>query len=417
MKKIYIYADWMETSPLLMGILNVIPSRNKEVFSYEYDSVWLTSKNKYFLDPDLQFFSGKQYPSEEKNNFGVFLDSSPDRWGRLLMRRREILLAKKEERKPKNLLESDYLLGVFDENRMGGLRFKENPDGEFLNNNKELSAPPWSSLRELENASLQLERKDLKNELDYLKWLNMLIAPGSSLGGSRPKASITDGKNNLWIAKFPSRYDDVDTGAWEMVVNQLAKLCGINIAEGMIQKFSSQHHTFLSKRFDRINNKRIHFASAMTLLGYTDCKSSDDGLSYLEIAEFIIKYGVNVEKDLEELWRRIVFNICVKNTDDHLRNHGFLLTKEGWILSPAYDINPIESGTALKLNISEDDNSLDLDLALEVSIYFRLNKSKAENIIKEIKKSIKKWKSIAGKLGIPKSERIIMEQAFEIGLS
>lgn len=396
-----------------MGTLKATYSRGKEIFSFEYFREWMSSGKAQQLDPDLQLFSGPQYLGDKKSNFEIFLDSSPDRWGRLLMRRREAAIARVEDRKEKTLFESDYLLGVYDQYRIGALRFKEKEDGPLLNDNKEMASPPWTSLMELEHASLQLEREDIIDDPEYLKWLNMLIAPGSSLGGARPKASVLDQKNNLWIAKFPSSNDNTDIGAWEMVVYELAKKTGVDVSEGKAQKFSGYHHTFLSKRFDRTQyGERIHFASAMTLLGYTDGADYHDGASYLEFAEFLMKNGANVDRDLEEIWRRIVFSICVKNTDDHLRNHGFLLTENGWILSPAFDINPVETGTGLKLNISESDNALDLGLAMEVAGYFRLEDHKASQIIDQVKKSVKGWRILADKYKISKVEQELMSRAF-----
>ncbi len=415
-KKILVYAHWLGLKdPALMGMLNVTRSKGKEIFYFEYTDTWLKSGFSQSLDPDLQLFSGPQYVKEEKNNFGIFLDSCPDRWGKILMERREAVIARKEKRKSKTLLESDFLLGVYDEHRMGALRFKEDEAGPFLNNNRDIATPPWTSLRELEQASLKFE-EDNMDDAEYLKWVNMLIAPGSSLGGGRPKASVLYPKNDLWIAKFPSRNDEKDMGAWEMVVNKLAKQSGIDVAEGAVVKFSSKYHTYLTKRFDRTaKRERIHFASAMTLLGYTDGTNHESGASYLEIVEFIIKHGAQstIARDLEELWRRIVFSICVKNTDDHLRNHGFLLTPNGWKLSPAYDINPNEYGTGLSLNISEKDNSLNLDLALDVAGYFRVDKERAEKIVKEIGESVSGWREVARILKIAKPEQDRMAKAFE----
>lgn len=268
-------------------------------------------------------------------------------------------------------------------------------------------------MRELEQISLKLEEDDITDDPKYFKWLSMLIAPGSSLGGARPKASVINNDGSLWIAKFPSRSDRGDVGGWEMVTYELALKAGINMAESMAQKFSSNYYTFLTKRFDRAEkNERIHFASAMTMLGYTDGQDYSDGASYLEILEFISNNGANVNEDLEELWRRIVFSICVSNTDDHLRNHGFILSDKGWLLSPAYDINPNETGTGLKLNISDNDNALDLDLAMEVHEYFRLTREKAEQIINEVKKSVQNWRTIAAKYGISKTEQELKGNAF-----
>lgn len=410
-RHIYVYAHWKEfEEPKFMGILNTDYLRGKEIFSFEYNKEWIKSGNAQNIDPDLKFYNGRQFLKENKNNFGIFLDSSPDRWGRMLMLRRESALAKHEKRKEITLLESDYLLGVFDEYRTGALRFKESEDGPFLNDNKEMATPPWTTLKELENASLQLEKDDISKDPDYLKWLNLLIAPGSSLGGARPKANVLDNEGNLWIAKFPSKNDDVDIGAWEMITNELAKRAGVNIATGIIKKLTGKHHCFLTKRFDRTNDRmRIHFASAMTMLGHID---QTEGVSYLEFIEFLMKHGGNTNADLEELWRRIVFNICVKNTDDHLRNHGFLLTTSGWILSPAYDINPNPTGTGLSLNISRNDNSLDIDLALEVAKHFRVNNNKAKEIISKTKNEIKNWKTLAKKYKIPNDEQMYMSNAF-----
>ncbi|NUM62347.1 MAG: HipA domain-containing protein, partial [Ignavibacteriaceae bacterium] len=226
---------------------------------------------------------------------------------------------------------------------------------------------------------------------------------------------IYDSAGNLWIAKFPSVNDTKNIGGWEMVVYNLAAKCGINITEAKVEKFSNhQHHTFLVKRFDRIKKERIHFASAMTMLGYTDDKDSHAGASYLEIADFIIKYGARVNEDLRELWKRIVFSICVSNTDDHLRNHGFILSEKGWMISPAFDINPNETGTGLSLNISGNDNSLSFELALETAEYFRLDTNEAKKIIDEIKSKVSSWKAVAEKYGISKREQSSMEKAFRV---
>jgi serine/threonine-protein kinase HipA len=413
---VFVYADWEGLKgPILMGTFSATHLRGKEIFSFEYNNDWLKSEYLQILDPDLQLYSGLQYLQDEtKSNFGIFLDSSPDRWGRILMRRREAALARQEQRTPSNLYETDYLLGVYDGNRMGGIRFKLDQEDSFLNDNKEIASPPWTSIRELEQISLRLEDDDVINDPDYLKWLNMLVVPGSSLGGARPKASVIDNNGNLWIAKFPSKNDQSDIGGWEIVTYELAIAAGINMIESQAKKFSNNNHTFLTKRFDRSENgSRIHFASAMTLLGHIDGEDSSEGLSYLELAEFITLNGVKINEDLEQLWRRIVFSICVSNTDDHLRNHGFILTSQGWVLSPAYDINPVETGNGLKLNITENDNALDLKLALEVYIYFRLSQKRAEEIIEEVKSSVKKWRKIASKYGISNAEQELKSRAFQ----
>ncbi len=414
---ILVYADWQGIDgPLLMGELVVQRIRGREVFSFSYDEEWLQHPACRVLDPELQLYSGRQYTSEQRPNFGVFMDSSPDRWGRMLMKRREALLARSENRPEQVLFESDYLLGVFDRLRMGGLRFKTAIAEEFLSHADEFTAPPWASLRELEHAcSLIEDSRALPSDQEVLKWLMVLLAPGSSLGGARPKAGVQDEKEQLWIAKFPSQSDDFDVGAWEMVVRTLAMMAGVVVPPARLVSLSGRYRTFLSKRFDRApGGKRIHMASAMTLLGYQDGMSGDDGISYLELAEFILRNCANASRDLEQMWRRIVFNILVSNTDDHLRNHAFLLSRDGWILSPAYDMNPNPYGAGLCLNISETDNSLDAGLAFAVARYFKISPTRAKDIHAEVLKSIGNWHRIAGEQQIPRDEIERMQRAFRI---
>jgi serine/threonine-protein kinase HipA len=415
--QIWVYADWefLEKTQL-MGCLTSQRVRGKEVFSFEYAETWINNQNPILaLDPHLGFYKGKQYLPDEKNNFGIFLDSSPDRWGRLLMRRREAWQAKEEGRLERNLFESDFLLGVFDGHRLGGVRFKLNEEGSFLNDQKKMAAPPWASLRELEHASLQLEREDAINDPEYTHWLNVLIDPGSSLGGARPKASVVDDHGHLWIAKFPSSRDEKNTGAWEMVLHELANACGIKVSEARLQKFSGKHHTFLSKRFDRTKDqRRIHFASAMTLLGLEDGADHMEGIGYLDLVGFIMQNSPEVKEDLEQLWRRMAFNILVSNTDDHLRNHGFLLTPQGWRLSPAYDMNPNEFGAGLTLNISDNSNELDIELALQTAHLYQLKRDSAVKILKQLSLEISNWRSIAKKFGIGNSEIELTKRAFRM---
>ena len=417
-KHIYVYADTKDFSEtLFLGILNSTVVRGKEIFSFEYSKDWLKNSYRFAIDPQLNLFEGRHFNSDDKPNFGIFTDSAPDRWGRVLMNRREALSAKIENRKKKALMESDYLLGVFDELRIGALRFKTDPNGNFLNDDKKLSAPPMASLRELQSASLKIE--DEENDAsddDRLKWLNLLLAPGSSLGGARPKANVVAPDGSLWIAKFPSKNDSTDVEAWEMVANDLAKTLRLNVPKVELKKFASKRHTFLTKRFDRENNKRIHFASAMTLLGYSDGANASEGASYLELAEFISRFGAPF--DLRELWTRIVFNICIGNSDDHLRNHGFIWNGQCWRLSPVYDITPNPDATGLSLNITEDNNSLDLNLALEVAPYFKVSKRDAKETIKDFKETIaRSWNDFADDYEISKTEQQIYETAFRVSES
>jgi serine/threonine-protein kinase HipA len=415
-KAIQVCAHWHGmVEPIVMGTLYASLSRGKEVFSFEYDLAWLKSPHAQVLDPDLGLFAGPQYARGERDNFGLFFDSCPDRWGRILMQRREAQLAKEENRDVCPLMESDYLLGVYDGHRMGGLRFRLYEDGPFLDDQIAMATPPWAKLRDLEYASLQLEDENSETHSDYMEWLKMLVAPGASLGGARPKAGVQDENGHLWIAKFPSRRDEINIGKWEYLVYQLAQAAGIETAQSGIRQFSGTHDTFLTKRFDRRENGgRIHFASAMTLLGKQDGDGSDTGSSYLELADFLIKNGAQPAKDLEQLWRRIVFYICVSNTDDHLRNHGFLLQEQGWVLSPAYDINPVTTGSGLSLNISRDDNSQDLELVRSVAPIFRIDKERAGEIIDEVVSAVRRWSELAKQLKIPSREIMLMKNAFRV---
>ena len=407
---IYVFADWdgLET-PTLVGVLSAHFAKGKKAFSFEYDKDWLKTDAQRLLDPDIVFYSGPQYPNN-KENFGIFLDSMPDTWGKTLMKRRAAQEARAKNEKASALYEIDYLLGVYDESRMGALRFKTEMDGPFLDNDNQNPTPPWSSLGELQEAVNQLENDDHSDAIR--KWIAVLIAPGSSLGGARPKANILDAKKNLWIAKFPSKTDTVDKAAWEFLAYQLATAAGIQMADSKIEKIGGQYHTFLTRRFDRNNRKRIHFASAMTMTGNTEDILKDSAPSYLEIVEFIENYGADVDANLHQLWRRIVFNIAISNTDDHMRNHGFLLTAKGWILSPAYDLNPSIEKEGLSLNIDMDDNALSFDLAKSAGAYFRLNDTEMNAILTDVLTVVKDWKAVAKDIGIKNSEITLMSTAF-----
>ena len=413
-RMIQVCADWVGLGgPVPMGRLVATQVRGKEVFSFQYDRLWLEAGHATPLDPGLRPYRGAQYLPDGRSNFGLFLDSSPDRWGRVLIQRREALLAREEGRRPSRLAEHDYLLGVYDGHRLGGLRFRIE-GGPFLDDNAELASPPWTSLRALEQASLKLERIGTDGDPPAGKWLRMLIAPGRSLGGARPKASVLDTAGRLWIAKFPSDHDSDDIGAWEGIVHTLAGRAGLDLAEARSLKCASRHHTFVTQRFDRTKSgERIHFASAMTLLERTD---GEEGASYLDLAEVLIRSGAHPARDLEELWRRMVFFVCVSNVDDHLRNHGFLLEPSGagWSLAPAYDMNPVAAGRGLSLNISETDNAQDLALTREVSGQFRLKGKRAKEIEGEVTSAVRTWRATAAAAGLSRPAQERMTEAFRV---
>lgn len=409
-KTIYVYDSFSGPAPVPLGKLYSSVIRGGESYSFEYEEQWLKStKLAFSLDPDLHAYPGRQYPSG-KGIFGIFADASPDRWGQTLIRKRERIIADKEGRKPRKLNASDYLLGVYDETRMGGIRFKLDPDGQFLSDDKETATPPWATLRTLEEASRQFEIDSTSlNE----KWLNQLLKPGSSLGGARPKATVVDTQGQLWIAKFPSKHDENNTGAWEKVVHDLARMCELNVPESKLETFSNLGSTFLVKRFDRDGEKRIHFASAMTLLGKTDGASSADGTSYLDMAGFIKSFGARPKEDLVELWKRIVFNMAVSNTDDHLRNHAFILAKSGWVLSPLYDVNPVAYGDELALNVDSFDCSISIPLAISTAVNFGIAEAHAKEIAEKMLYTVRdNWERLAKQYGLSRGQIEDMRPAF-----
>ena len=418
MARIAVYADWEGLpAPLRLGMLHVQRGAGREIFEFAFDAAALAHPAvlNLQLDPRLGLFQGRQHPPQGHETFGVFADASPDRWGRLLMRRR----LEREQRagrvgKAVRLHESDYLLGVHDAFRVGALRLRLNDAGSFLDGRLAVAAPPFVQLRELEAASLALERDEDNTAAAGDDWLRMLIAPGGSLGGARPKASVVDPDGHLWIAKFPSVRDGHDVGAWELVVHTLARSCALQVPDSLARRFANPHHTFLVKRFDRTaEGRRLHFASAMTLTGHQDGDDASTGVSYLEIARVLIDHGAQTDKDLQELWSRILFNLLVSNTDDHLRNHGFILVPgKGWCLSGAYDMNPVPNSPGLKLNVSEVDNAMDLGLVRSVAHYFRVDVKMANAIIERSQSVVKQWPKIADRLGIPAREQERMAPAF-----
>lgn len=357
-----------------------------------------------FLSDDLNNYPGQQYMQPGKDIFGCFSDALPDRWGRTLLLRREQLTAMEEKRPIRRLSSLDLLTGIDDFSRMGAFRFKEAPDGEFINISDSLKIPPLTDIRELIAASAEIEKSEEDNLLPDRKWITQLVQLGSSLGGARPKASVIDTDKTLYIAKFPSRKDDYDAGLWEHFNHLLAQKTGINAAKTKVIATGEKYHTLLSERFDRTQDgKRIHFASAMTLLGLSDGNNATMGHGYLDIVDFILQNCTEVECNLQELYRRVAFNICLGNSDDHFRNHGFLLTAKGWTLSPAYDMNPTQNEYQ-SLLISSTSSKADLNILLDACGDYMLTRATAEKIISEVTGAVKGWRDMAIRLGIFKRE-------------
>ena len=409
---IWVYAHWKGMiMPKCIGILSAQQAKGRKAFSFSYNSDWINSEQQLLIDPDIAWYTGQQFPNV-KENFGVFLDSMPDTWGRTLMKRRAALSANEQGLPAPKLYDIDFLLGVHDFSRMGALRFKKDPGGDFLDNDPVSPVPPWASIRELQYGAQLIESN--VDTAEVRKWLAMLMAPGSSLGGARPKANILDEDGQPWIAKFPSKHDTVNKGAWEYLAYRLAVDAGIDMAESRLEHITGSYHTFFTKRFDRQKQERIHFASAMTMTGKNEELIRDETPSYLDIVEFIQFSGAHVTEDLHQLWKRLIFNILISNTDDHLRNHGFILTPEGWRLSPAFDLNPSIDKEGLALNIDMDKNSLDIDLAKSVGAYFRMEKIEMDSVIDQVRSVVSGWQKLAAEIGIPRGEQMVMTAAFKV---
>lgn len=400
MEKLYVYADfdWLDF-PLIVGELSFDSVRGNETYSFAYDKEWLANHGDIFLSEDLQNFPGLQYTRPERDIFACFSDALPDRWGRTLLNRREQIVANEEKRSARRLSSFDYLMGIDDASRMGAFRFSKKKGGEFINIDPNLRVPPSTNVRELMHAAHEIEESEENQQLPAKKWLIQLLHPGTSLGGARPKATVMDEDGKLTVAKFPSRKDDYDVALWEHFCHIMGRKAGLNVAETRIIN-GENHHILLSKRFDRNTvGKRIHFASALTLLGLEDGDNASSGYGYTDIVDFMIQRGSNVEANLEELYRRVAFYIIVGNSDDHFRNHGFLLTRKGWELSPAYDINPtLSDNQSLLINRSSSES--DLNVLLESASEYLLSHERAVLIINEIKVSMKMWQKEARRLGI-----------------
>ena len=414
MKKLYVYADfdWLKEIELI-GELGYESLRGSDSYCFTFSDDWLKKHGDLFLSDDLNNYPGQQYTQPGKDIFGCFSDALPDRWGRTLLLRREQLVAMEENRPVRRLSSFDFLTGIDDFSRMGGFRFKEDPNGKFINVSESLRIPPLTDIRELIEASTEIEKSEEENILPDRKWVVQLVQPGSSLGGARPKASVIDTDKTLYVAKFTSRNDDYDAGLWEHFSHLLATKAGINAATTKVLTTGEKYHTLLSKRFDRTQEgKRIHFASAMTLLGLEDGDNATTGHGYLDIVDFILQNCTDVERNLQELYRRVAFNICIGNSDDHFRNHSFLLTAKGWILSPAYDMNPTLNEYQ-SLLISADSNNANVNVLLGACEDYMLNRKNAEKIVSEVIDAVKNWRELAIRLGLSKREMEMFAGVFE----
>ena len=407
--------DWLD-KPELVGELCYEKLRGSESYAFRFDDNWLKFHAGIKLSEDINNYPGLQYTQPGNDIFGCFSDALPDRWGRTLLKRREQIQASEEKRAVRNLSSFDYLMGIDDFSRMGGFRLKRELDGDFINVSPSLKIPPLTELRQLVLASQEVEKSEENDMLPEKKWIAQLIQPGTSLGGARPKAGVLDDRGNLCIAKFPSRKDDYDTGLWEHFSHLLARKAGIYAAQTKVLGGLGKYHTLLSKRFDRTDEgKRIHFASSMSLIGLRDGDNAQGGYGYLNIVDFILQSCCDVEKNLQELYRRVAFNICIGNSDDHFRNHGFLLTPRGWTLSPAYDMNPTLNEYQ-SLLINESSNKADIRTLLESCESYMIKKEVAENIIRQVQAAVAGWENLAVLLQIPAREVTMFKDRFKLNL-
>ena len=402
MKRITVYADFdFLATPQEIGTLGYEHVRGKDHFVFGYSRQWLKQHGGILLSGDLMNIPSLQHPRGNDNVFGFVKDSFPDRWGRLLLDRRERLTAQQEGRPKRLLTDYDYLIGIEDFTRMGGIRYKEEEGDDYLNSNAKYLVPPIERLHELCDACHEIELAEERNVLPEQRWLDQLIDPGTSLGGARPKANVIDTDGKLYVAKFPSKKDLENTELIEHFSHQLAAKAGINVAKTRTIKISKDRDLLLSERFDRTaEGRRIHFASAMSLLGLDDGAGSSTGNGYLDIVDFILRGCTDVRQNLRELYRRAAFNVMFGNTDDHFRNHGFLLTPKGWTLSPAYDINPgAKSYQCLLINSYTEESNI--NALLSASESYMLEHQEASEIIEEVCAAIKDWRKTATELQIP----------------
>lgn len=414
-RRILVHLD-TDAGPTLVGRLRLRVRGGNESASFDYDAEWLNQPRRFALEPALALGPGPFHT--RRALFGSIGDSAPDRWGRVLLRRDEVRRARREGRAPRTLFESDFLLRVDDEVRSGALRFSSQRDGPFLAESRARRIPPLVDLGRLLAASMRVTREE-EGDDD----LRLLLGPGSSLGGARPKAAVRERDGGLAIAKFPHAADEGDAVLWEGVALSLARRAGVEVPEWRLERVDGQR-VLIVRRFDRIEGRRVAgsshgallrvpFLSAMSMLG------ADDGepRSYLEIADALRRHGAAAKRDLTELWRRVAFSILISNTDDHLRNHGFLYRDgEGWRLSPAYDLNPTPTQVrprVLRTFIDEFDGTASLERALATAAYYGLDPARARRIAGEVGRAVSRWRAEAAGLGASARDVARMESAFE----
>lgn len=401
-----VLAGWLPEE-IVIGTLAFERVRHTEMYSFEYTDEWLKTPNSFAIDKDLPLVKGRMFA--QNGIFKCFTDAMPDRWGRNLIEIRNYQISKNRSKHSS----WDYLKGVEDSLRTGGFRFKDQ-NGIYTSSSDGKQIPPVVSLNELMEAAREIEKCFRVHSTPDNRWVERLFQPGSSVGGARPKACVKDG-DDLYIAKFPSISDDIDKGKWEHFAHRMAAECGISVAETKTVETKNRDSILLSKRFDRDGDRRIHMASSMSLLGFEDGTDGSSGKGYLDIVEFIVGNCADAEKNLEELYRRVAFGICIGNCDDHFRNHSFLLTEKGWTLSPAYDLNPsLDRHHAILINTETDES--DLDILLDSHESYMIDANTAREIVSDVVQKMKYWEKIARDCGLSRLEMKYFSDRFEEGI-
>jgi serine/threonine-protein kinase HipA len=402
---IEVFVD-LKGAPTRVGTLRRQPGRGQEIVTFEYHDDWLAHPGRFSLEPALTLTRGAFPPANGAPLFGSIGDSAPDTWGRRLMQRAERKAAEREKRRPRTLQDADYLLGVSDISRLGALRFRE-AGGEVFLSQRGQGVPGTVDLGRLLQVTERIDR-DEESEED----LQLIFAPGSSLGGARPKASVIDQNGRLSIAKFPKASDDYSLELWEAVALDLAERSGIRTSSHDLVQAGGKA-ILLSHRFDREGAARIPFLSALSMLGLRDGEQA----SYPELVDVLTQVGAAADADAREMYRRMVFNVLISNVDDHLRNHGFLWSgSTGWRLSPVYDLNPTPTDVRARIlttGISPDEFTCDLPLVLDVAGYFGLSDSEAKAIVRDVARVTATWRAAATARGARPAEVRRMESAFE----
>jgi serine/threonine-protein kinase HipA len=398
---------WLDlaATPIRVGRLWVRVKAQRETSSFTYDPEWLKRPDRFALGPSLMLAAGQFH--SDRPLFQPFTDAAPDSWGQRLIRRQERNRAKLAGGAPRSIFQADYLLGVADETRMGALRLKEPGGGSFLSASAK-PVPPLIDIAQLLNAAAKFEKGK-----DTPKDLALVLAPGTSLGGARPKATVRERDGGLLIAKFPKADDEWPVILWEAVALRLAGAAGIPTADWRIERVARKP-VLLQRRFDRRGAARVPFLSAMSALDAQDMDQRQH--AYPEIADFIRQEGATPAATLAQLWRRMAFNVLISNTDDHLRNHGFLRVDRGWDLSPAYDMNPTPTDIKPRVHalaLDDSDPVASLDTLLSIAPRFALRAPDARAILAEVAQAVAGWRDAAKAMGLKASDIERMESAFE----